>query len=185
MKGDHAGAVIAAVLVEQSLRTWQNHESCRTSRRLQRGRAELGHQVGERVEWAGVAARGCRVQLDAETVGDALLDHQLVGRFAEHLALVLENADLHEATIEQERLKNEVMLAREIQLGLEGDRFCRRVIGPLWPCLDALSHLGWLFSGRHKSCPYQEGEGDGGQLPGEERQQGLEDYIGSCGSGQR
>jgi sigma-B regulation protein RsbU (phosphoserine phosphatase) len=45
-------------------------------------------------------------------------DSQLLERFAEHLGLVLENAELHEASIEQERLRNEVLLAREIQLSL-------------------------------------------------------------------
>jgi sigma-B regulation protein RsbU (phosphoserine phosphatase) len=45
-------------------------------------------------------------------------DSELLETFSEHLALVLENADLHEATIEKERLKNEVLLAREIQLSL-------------------------------------------------------------------
>jgi len=45
-------------------------------------------------------------------------DSELLETLAEHLGLVLENADLHEATIEQERLKSEVLLAREIQLNL-------------------------------------------------------------------
>jgi sigma-B regulation protein RsbU (phosphoserine phosphatase) len=45
-------------------------------------------------------------------------DADFLERCAEHLALVLENAELHEAAIEQERLKNEVLLAREIQLSL-------------------------------------------------------------------
>jgi serine phosphatase RsbU (regulator of sigma subunit) len=45
-------------------------------------------------------------------------DSHLLERMAEHLGLVLENADFHEATFEQERLKNEVLVAREIQLGL-------------------------------------------------------------------
>jgi sigma-B regulation protein RsbU (phosphoserine phosphatase) len=45
-------------------------------------------------------------------------DSELLQTLSEHLSLVLENADLHEATIEQERLKNEVLLAREIQLSL-------------------------------------------------------------------
>ncbi len=45
-------------------------------------------------------------------------DSELLQTLSEHLALVLENAELHEATIEQERLKNEVLLAREIQLSL-------------------------------------------------------------------
>ena len=45
-------------------------------------------------------------------------DSNLLERFAEHLGLVLENADLHEVTFEQERLKSEVLLARDIQLGL-------------------------------------------------------------------
>jgi sigma-B regulation protein RsbU (phosphoserine phosphatase) len=46
------------------------------------------------------------------------MDSELLETFAEHLGLVLENAELHEASIEQERLKNEVLLAREIQLSL-------------------------------------------------------------------
>ena len=45
-------------------------------------------------------------------------DSELLETFSEHLGLVLENAELHEATIQQERLKNEVLLAREIQLNL-------------------------------------------------------------------
>ncbi len=45
-------------------------------------------------------------------------DSELLETLSEHLGLVLENADLHEASIQQERLKNEVMLAREIQLDL-------------------------------------------------------------------
>ncbi|MEE9271532.1 MAG: SpoIIE family protein phosphatase [Candidatus Krumholzibacteria bacterium] len=45
-------------------------------------------------------------------------DSLLLERFAAQLGLVLENAALHEATVEQERLKSEVMLAREIQLSL-------------------------------------------------------------------
>jgi sigma-B regulation protein RsbU (phosphoserine phosphatase) len=48
-------------------------------------------------------------------------DSELLETFSEHLGLVLENAALHEATIEQERLKNEVLLAREIQLNLLPD----------------------------------------------------------------
>lgn len=48
-------------------------------------------------------------------------DSSLLERMAEHLGLVLENADLHAASFEQERLKNEVMLAREIQLALLPD----------------------------------------------------------------
>jgi sigma-B regulation protein RsbU (phosphoserine phosphatase) len=46
------------------------------------------------------------------------VDSNLLARFAEHLTLVLDNAELHEATVEQERLKNEVLLARDIQLSL-------------------------------------------------------------------
>lgn len=46
------------------------------------------------------------------------MDSELLETFSEHLGLVLENAELHEATIQQERLKNEVLLAREIQLSL-------------------------------------------------------------------
>jgi len=45
-------------------------------------------------------------------------DSDLLARFSEHLGLVLENADLHEANVEQERLKKEVLVARDIQLGL-------------------------------------------------------------------
>jgi sigma-B regulation protein RsbU (phosphoserine phosphatase) len=45
-------------------------------------------------------------------------DSNLLERFVEHLALVLDNADMHEATVEQERLKKEVLLARDIQIGL-------------------------------------------------------------------
>jgi sigma-B regulation protein RsbU (phosphoserine phosphatase) len=45
-------------------------------------------------------------------------DSQLLATFAEQLALVLQNAELLESSIEQERLQNEVMLARDIQLSL-------------------------------------------------------------------
>ncbi|MEJ2720666.1 MAG: SpoIIE family protein phosphatase [bacterium] len=46
------------------------------------------------------------------------VDSELLETFSEHLGLVLENAELHEASLEQERLKNEVLLAREIQINL-------------------------------------------------------------------
>jgi sigma-B regulation protein RsbU (phosphoserine phosphatase) len=45
-------------------------------------------------------------------------DAELLQTFAEQLALVLQNADLVQSSLEQERLKSEVMLAREIQLSL-------------------------------------------------------------------
>lgn len=45
-------------------------------------------------------------------------DSDLLARFSEHLGLVLENADLHETNVEQERLKKEVLVARDIQLSL-------------------------------------------------------------------
>jgi sigma-B regulation protein RsbU (phosphoserine phosphatase) len=45
-------------------------------------------------------------------------DAELLETFAEQLALVVENADLIQSSIEQERLKSEVMLAREIQQAL-------------------------------------------------------------------
>jgi sigma-B regulation protein RsbU (phosphoserine phosphatase) len=45
-------------------------------------------------------------------------DSNLLERMAEHLGLVLENTALHEAALEQERLKNELLLAREIQMRL-------------------------------------------------------------------
>ncbi|MDH3198864.1 MAG: SpoIIE family protein phosphatase [Candidatus Krumholzibacteria bacterium] len=45
-------------------------------------------------------------------------DAELLETFAEQLALVLQNADLLSASLEQERLKREVMLARDIQLSL-------------------------------------------------------------------
>lgn len=45
-------------------------------------------------------------------------DAELLQTFIERLGLVLDNAALHEAAIAQERLKNEVMLARDIQLSL-------------------------------------------------------------------
>jgi sigma-B regulation protein RsbU (phosphoserine phosphatase) len=45
-------------------------------------------------------------------------DANLLERFVEQLGLVLDNANMHEATIEQERLKKEVLLARDIQIGL-------------------------------------------------------------------
>lgn len=45
-------------------------------------------------------------------------DADLLETFAEQLALVLQNAELLESSIEKERLQNEVMLARDIQLSL-------------------------------------------------------------------
>lgn len=45
-------------------------------------------------------------------------DSELLETFADQLALVVENADLIQSSIEQERLKSEVMLAREIQQAL-------------------------------------------------------------------
>jgi sigma-B regulation protein RsbU (phosphoserine phosphatase) len=45
-------------------------------------------------------------------------DAELLATFSEQLALVLQNAELIESSIEQERLQNEVMLARDIQLSL-------------------------------------------------------------------
>jgi sigma-B regulation protein RsbU (phosphoserine phosphatase) len=45
-------------------------------------------------------------------------DAELLATFSEQLALVLQNAELLQASIEQERLQNEVMLARDIQLSL-------------------------------------------------------------------
>ncbi|NIM19897.1 MAG: SpoIIE family protein phosphatase [Candidatus Latescibacteria bacterium] len=45
-------------------------------------------------------------------------DAELLQTFAEHLGVVLDNATLHEATMEQERLMKEVLVARDIQLSL-------------------------------------------------------------------
>ena len=45
-------------------------------------------------------------------------DGELLETFAEQLALVIENADLIRSSIEKERLKSEVMLARDIQQAL-------------------------------------------------------------------
>lgn len=45
-------------------------------------------------------------------------DAELLQTFAELLGVVLENATLHEATIKQERLVNEVLVAQDIQLSL-------------------------------------------------------------------
>lgn len=45
-------------------------------------------------------------------------DSELLQSFAEQVALVLENAELLESSLEQERLKSEVMLARDIQQSL-------------------------------------------------------------------
>jgi sigma-B regulation protein RsbU (phosphoserine phosphatase) len=45
-------------------------------------------------------------------------DAELLETFADQLALVLQNVDLVHASLQQERLKSEVMLAREIQLSL-------------------------------------------------------------------
>jgi len=45
-------------------------------------------------------------------------DNELLETFADQVALVVENADLIQSSIEQERLKSEVMLARDIQQAL-------------------------------------------------------------------
>lgn len=45
-------------------------------------------------------------------------DTELLETFAEQLALVLQNVDLMQSSLEKERLKGEVMLARDIQLSL-------------------------------------------------------------------
>ncbi|HEX5132262.1 MAG TPA: SpoIIE family protein phosphatase [Candidatus Krumholzibacteria bacterium] len=45
-------------------------------------------------------------------------DSELLETFAEQVSLVIENADLIQASIEKERLKSEVMLARDIQQAL-------------------------------------------------------------------
>jgi sigma-B regulation protein RsbU (phosphoserine phosphatase) len=45
-------------------------------------------------------------------------DAELLATFSEQLALVLQNAELLQSSIEKERLENEVMLARDIQLSL-------------------------------------------------------------------
>jgi sigma-B regulation protein RsbU (phosphoserine phosphatase) len=45
-------------------------------------------------------------------------DGELLETFAEQLALVIENTELIQSLVEKERLKNEVMLAREIQQAL-------------------------------------------------------------------
>jgi sigma-B regulation protein RsbU (phosphoserine phosphatase) len=45
-------------------------------------------------------------------------DGELLATFAEQLALVLQNAELLQSSIAKERLENEVMLARDIQLSL-------------------------------------------------------------------
>jgi sigma-B regulation protein RsbU (phosphoserine phosphatase) len=45
-------------------------------------------------------------------------DGELLETFAEQMALVIENADLIQSLVEQERLKSEVMLARDIQQAL-------------------------------------------------------------------
>lgn len=48
-------------------------------------------------------------------------DAELLETFADQLALVLQNAELLQSSLEKERLKGEVMLAREIQLSLLPD----------------------------------------------------------------
>ncbi len=45
-------------------------------------------------------------------------DNELLETFADQVGLVMENADLIQSSIEQERLKSEVMLARDIQQAL-------------------------------------------------------------------
>ena len=45
-------------------------------------------------------------------------DGELLETFAEQLALVIENTNLIQSMVEKERLKSEVMLAREIQQAL-------------------------------------------------------------------
>jgi sigma-B regulation protein RsbU (phosphoserine phosphatase) len=64
-------------------------------------------------------------------------DAELLATFAEQLALVLQNAELLEASIEQERLQNEVMLARDIQLSL---------VPPAPPDNDAMDIFGKMIS---------------------------------------
>jgi hypothetical protein len=45
-------------------------------------------------------------------------DNELLETFADQVGLVIENADLIQSSLEKERLKNEVMLARDIQQAL-------------------------------------------------------------------
>jgi sigma-B regulation protein RsbU (phosphoserine phosphatase) len=45
-------------------------------------------------------------------------DNELLETFADQVSLVIENADLFQSSLEQERLKSEVMLARDIQQAL-------------------------------------------------------------------
>jgi len=60
---------------------------------------------------------------------------ELIETFGEQLALVLHNAELIESSLEQERLQNEVMVAREIQLSLLPDR------PPEWPGLEVQGQM--------------------------------------------
>jgi len=60
---------------------------------------------------------------------------ELIDTFGEQLALVLHNATLIESSLEQERLQNEVMLARDIQLSLLPDR------PPDWPGLEVQGQM--------------------------------------------
>lgn len=64
-------------------------------------------------------------------------DAELLQTFIERMGLVLDNAALHEAAIEQERLKNEVMVARDIQLSL---------LPKSQPELDSFDILGKMMS---------------------------------------
>ena len=60
---------------------------------------------------------------------------EVIGTFGEQLALVLHNAALIESSLEQERLQNEVMVARDIQLSLLPDR------PPAWPGLEVQGQM--------------------------------------------
>jgi serine phosphatase RsbU (regulator of sigma subunit) len=103
------------LMVEYLDRFWgRRHLDEQSAEFLSRSRASVCLPLGVSDSFYGLAIVGPKRsgQLYTQT------DSYLLERMAEHLGLVLENADLHEATFEQERLKNEVLLAREIQLGL-------------------------------------------------------------------
>ena len=103
------------LMVEHMDRFWgRRHLDEQSAEFLSRSGAAVCLLLGSSDSFKGLVVIGPKRsgQLYSQT------DSYLLERMAEHLGLVLENAELHEATVEQERLKNEVLLAREIQLGL-------------------------------------------------------------------
>jgi serine phosphatase RsbU (regulator of sigma subunit) len=103
------------LMVEYLDQSWgRRHLDAASSRFLAVTRAAVCLPIGSGESLFGLLVVGPKLSGLLYSTTDA----ELLETFSEHLGLVLENAELHEATIEQERLKNEVLLAREIQLAL-------------------------------------------------------------------